>query len=61
MLITKEVEIKVHSCNTSYYKNLGYNVKPNDIIKIPVEQLSKGNTTSVEVKCDVCGDIRKIS
>ena len=60
MLITKEIEIKIHNCNISYYKKLGYNVKNDDIIKILVEHLSKGNDIKVDVKCDICDTIRKV-
>ena len=61
MLITKEVEIKINNTSVKHYKNFGYNVKNGDIIKIPIEHLSKGSHVDVDVKCDLCGDIKKMN
>lgn len=60
MLITKEVEVKINNTSVNHYRNLGYDVKNNDIIKIPVEHLSVGSHIKVCVKCDICDVIKNI-
>ena len=60
MLITEEVEVKFNNNNYKYYLNLGYIFKYGDVIKIPVNHLIKGSDKLVDVKCDICGEIRKI-
>jgi 5-methylcytosine-specific restriction endonuclease McrA len=66
MLISKEVEVKLHRINIQYYKNLGYNIpthkdKQGRIaiqrgtkIIVAVEHLPKGAHAKVEVLCDYC-------
>lgn len=62
MLLTVNVDVKIYSKNINYYKNLGYlNIKNNDIINIPIDNLSKGSHIIVSVKCDVCGKIKNIT
>ena len=61
MLITKEVEIKINKKNINFYKNLKYDIKLKDILKIPVEHLSNGSHQIIEVKCDLCEKILKMS
>ena len=61
MLLTKKVEIKVNNTSINHYKNLGYDVKNKDSIVIPIEHLSMGSHKEVEVKCDICGDIKKMN
>ncbi|MCK9198249.1 MAG: hypothetical protein M0P49_01460 [Bacilli bacterium] len=68
MLITKEVEIELHSRQITYYKNLGYDVprikdkysryttpKGTKII-VKVEDLQKGSHVDIQYKCDICGE-----
>lgn len=43
-----------------YYKNLGYDVSLKEI-EIDMEHLSSGSKLKVDVKCDYCRDIKKIS
>lgn len=60
MIIDKEVEVKIGSKNLNYYKNLGYIVNFGDLIHIKIEDLYKSCKSLVNVKCDVCGKIKKI-
>lgn len=39
MIITKIAETKIGSKNFEYYKNLGYDVKYGNIIKVNIEHL----------------------
>lgn len=65
-LVTKEVEVGLNSRNMKHYEDLGYKIpKKRDkqgrlktprgtIIKINVNDLTKGSHVSVDVKCDGC-------
>lgn len=55
MLITKFVEVKMGGHSIKHYKSLGYDVKYNSIITIPIKHLTEGSHTVVEVECDYCG------
>ena len=55
MIVDKNITVKIYSKNINYYKKLGYDVKNNDIIEIPVEELSKGSHIFVNIVCDICG------
>ena len=58
MIISKEVEVKIGSKNYKLYKELGYVFnRVGDIIKIKIEDVSKGSHSIVEVKCDYCGKL----
>jgi len=61
MILTKTVKVKVIGKTTKYYKDLGYNVKPLDIIEISIEHLSKRSRIKILVKCDVCGIEKELS
>lgn len=61
MLLTKEVDYKVNTRSLKYYRNLGYNCKLNDIIKIKVEDLQLNSIPEVEYQCDKCKRIFKLS
>ena len=54
MIISKDVEINITSRYIAYYKNLGYNVKVGDRIKIKVCDLMKTSHQYVDVICDEC-------
>jgi hypothetical protein len=60
MLITKDVEVKYNNNNYKHYLNLGYDFNYGDIMRVPIDHLIKGSGKLVEVKCDICGKIRKI-
>lgn len=55
MLITKTVEVGIGGVNYNYYKNLGYKMNGYTPIIIPIEHLSLGSHTVVDVQCDYCG------
>ena len=54
MILTKEVNIFINNKVITYYKKLGYTIKPNDFNKIKVEDLLKNSMVRVDVKCDIC-------
>lgn len=56
MLLTKEVEVKLHGRNIKYYNELGYDGKNNDIITVRIEDLQLGSNAIVDVLCDYCKD-----
>ena len=58
MIIDKEIEIVLNSQNIKHYWNLGWDCKPNDKIIIPVDNLSKGSNYKINVKCDICDNIK---
>jgi len=60
MLLTKEVKIKIKQPNMKYYLDLGYNVRYGDVITISPDKLPKFSREIVEVKCDICGKIKKL-
>lgn len=71
MLLTKEVEILLHSKNIQYYENLGYEipryknrngmvVRKGTKIIVKVEDLSMGSHAEVEVLCDQCNKTKVI-
>ena len=59
MIITREIEIKINESNFQYYEDLGYDTSIGEIIKIPVELMSKGSHYKITCKCDKCGVEKK--
>lgn len=57
MLLTKEVDYKVNARSLHYYKDLGYDCKIGDIIKVKVEDLKSFSISLVEYQCDKCKEI----
>jgi hypothetical protein len=55
MILTREIEIKINESNYQYYDDLGYDVAIGEIIKIPIELMSKGSHYKIKCKCDGCG------
>jgi hypothetical protein len=55
MILTREIEIKINEANYQYYDDLGYDVAIGEIIKIPIELMSKGSHYKIKCKCDGCG------
>ena len=55
MILTSEIEIKINESNYQYYDDLGYDVAIGEIIKIPIELMSKGSHYKIKCKCDGCG------
>lgn len=54
MLLTKEVNIKPNGKVINHYRNKGYDVKLNELIKVKIEDLTKGSHIKVDVLCDYC-------
>lgn len=54
MITTKTVQQIVVNTNIKHYLSLGYMVKVNDKIEIPVEHLPKKSRCIIEVRCDLC-------
>jgi len=61
MILTKEIKIKTTNKNITYYKSLGFDIKSGDEIIIKPEQLPDTSIQKVDVKCDICGNIKKIT
>jgi len=55
MILTEKLQIKMAASNINYYKNKGYSCKVKDVVDVKIEDLSKGSTKKIKVKCDVCG------
>lgn len=55
MILTREIEIKINEANYQYYDDLGYEVAIGEIIRIPIELMSKGSHYKIKCKCDGCG------
>ena len=56
MIITKKVEIILNSANMKHFHNLGYNeLKRNEKLIVPIEDLTKSSHAIIKVKCDICG------
>lgn len=60
MILTKYVEIGINYKNIDHFRELGYNVKCSDKIKIKVEELKAQSNIKVKVRCDVCGKEKEI-
>lgn len=57
MLLTKYVEVKWNTRNKAYYERLGYKyTKMQDVFLVKVEDLQRGSSVKVEVKCDYHAD-----
>lgn len=55
MIIDNLINIKVHTKNIKKIKNMGYDVKINDLIPLPINILDKNSHQIINVKCDICG------
>lgn len=54
MIITKILEIRIERRNITNYRKLGYELKVNTSLIIPVEQLMMGAKNKILVSCDIC-------
>ena len=55
MIISEEIQVKIHSKNIIFYKNSGFsNISIGDFIKIDTSQLPIGSHFLVKVECDIC-------
>lgn len=63
-MIIKEqkIRMKITKRNINFYRKHGYNdVKIGDILIVGIDGLPKGSKIKVDVKCDYCGKIIKVS
>ncbi len=60
MIIDTEIEISLNKGNIEYYKSLGYDVNFKKII-INIEHLTKGSKMLINVKCDICNNVKSIA
>lgn len=61
MIITTEITIKVNPSNLINLGKYLTNVKSGDIVKIPVEYLTKSSHIKITVECDICKIQKEIS
>ena len=61
MILSKEVEIVGNPKIFKHYSNLGYNMSAGCVIKVKIEDLTKGSHSLISVKCDVCGTEKMLS
>ena len=62
MLLTKEIKVKVTKNKLKFYnKNMNSNYEIDDEIIIPIELLAKRSREIVDVMCDICSSIKRIS
>jgi len=59
MILTKELKIKVNNKNKKHFTDLGYDTSKKEIL-IKTEDLMKGSYYKIDVKCDICGEERRI-
>lgn len=60
ILLSKTVELKWNSRIKKHYVDLGYiYTKMNDTFLVNVDDLTKGSSAEVNIKCDYCGRIYK--
>ena len=60
MILTREIEIKIHESNYQDYEDLGYDISIGEIIIIPVGLLPNGSHYKVKCKCDGCGTEKEV-
>ena len=60
MIISKKVKLKTVGILIEYYKNLGYDTSHKKEIEINVEELTKGSSCLVDVKCSYCNKVYTI-
>ena len=71
-LINQKIEVVLSGKNIPYYENLGYEIPrvykkyglstpQRTKIIVDVLDLSKGSDVKVDVQCDCCGEIHKVS
>ena len=55
MIITKDIEVTATGVLLKHLKNLGYDIKSHQKLKIPVKDLPENTRKIVLARCDVCG------
>ena len=60
MVLSKKIEINITGRNRTYYINKGYNATLNEMLLIYVKDLPPSSNVIIDVKCDVCGNEKKL-
>jgi len=60
MIISKEISIKITNNILNYYNNKDYLCEIGDVIQINVNDLPNQSTKIIDVKCDICDNIKNI-
>jgi len=60
MILDETIKMKVNGKMVKQYKEYGFDVKPNDIIDLPVKYLSRYSHQKVKCACDVCGEKKEV-
>jgi hypothetical protein len=61
MILDDFIEINISNRNIRYYKEIGYDVSINNIIKVHIKDVYKGSNVKVNVECDLCISQYRIS
>ena len=61
MIKTEKILINITSRNITHFKKLNYSVEVNKSILVNVNDLSKNSRIKVDVECDECKNIKKLS
>ncbi len=61
MILDICIEMKVNNRHKKYYIDKGYNIKKDNLVTIKIEDLLKNSNVKINVKCDVCENIKKLS
>lgn len=61
MFVDEFVEIRIRGNNKDHYKNLGYQFKMGDYIKVKVSDLQRRCTAKVKFICDICNGENQIT
>ena len=54
MIISNKIEIRINPSNINHYKNYYNNITTNDLIFVNVNELTKGSSYKIKMKCDIC-------
>ncbi len=61
MIVTEYIEKRITQRNLNHFRSLGYDCQKGDVIKIKPEQLTTGSHQIIDVSCEICENIVKIS
>jgi hypothetical protein len=54
MILTKEVDLLITNTVITYYRNKGYDISTNKVIKVKVDDLPDGSHILITSNCDIC-------
>lgn len=61
MIIDEKILYKVNPSTLKYYREIGYECEPNQLLEIRVLDLPKTSSLMILAKCDICGSEKNIS